>query len=695
MLAEFFIDRPIFAWVLSLAIVLIGAVSALFLPIDLYPPITPPTIQVAANYPGANAINVAHTIAAPIEEQVNGVENMLFMTSHSTNDGSYVLTVTFAIGTDPNADQVLVQNRLALALPQLPQQVQLQGVSVKKASPNILLAVNLISPDQRYDPLYMSNFATIHIRDELRRIQGITEVMIFGQRDYSMRIWLDPEKLTARNLTVTDVVAAIRAQNVQVAAGQIGEQPVPKGQQEQLTISALGRLERVEQFGDIIIKAGQNGPSSAVVRLRDVADVQWGAEDYTVSNHLDGRPAVGLGVFQLPGSNALQVAAAVKQEMESLKASFPPGLDYRIVYDTTPFIRQSLTEVVQTLGIAVILVALVVLFFLQDWKAMILPMIDVPVSLVGTFAVMAVLGFSLNNLTLFGLVLVIGIVVDDAIVVLENIERLIATGLDARTATIQAMREITGPIVAITLVLCSVFLPSTLVPGLTGQFYRQFAVTIAVAMVISAVNAMTLTPSRAVSIFRTEHQEEGGAPQREALPWWFFGILGGLFSMGLAQAYLGGPLERVAAAHGLEASWLFYLRQFATFMPGALVGCLVGWFVIGPVNAGLSWIFLLFNWLFGGITSFYGWTVGRLLRLSVVVLVVYGGLSTLDRLDTVPSADRIHPDSGSRVPVAQRATARLRLRFSGPKMYWVRSKRSLTKSPAWHTRSAYPDSHSC
>ncbi len=658
MLAEFFIDRPIFAWVLSLAIILIGSVAAWFLPIDLYPPITPPTIQVIATYPGANAMTVANTIAAPIEEQVNGVENMLYMSSQSTNDGSYVLAVTFAIGTDPNSDQVLVQNRVALALPQLPAQVQLQGVSVKKTSPNILLAVNLISPDNRYDTLYLSNYATIHVRDKLLRISGITDVMIFGERDYSMRLWLDPDKLSARNLTVTDVADAIRGQNVQVAAGQVGQEPVPKGQQFQLPMNALGRLESVRQFGDIILKTGQGTPATPVVRLRDVGYAEWGAESYDVSNRLDGRPAVGLGVFQLPGSNALQVAQAVKDKMETLKASFPPGLDYRIIYDTTPFIRQSVAEVFRTLLIAVVLVALVVLFFLQDWKAMILPMIDVPVSLVGTFAVMSVLGFSLNNLTLFGLVLVIGIVVDDAIVVLENIERLIATGLDARTATLQAMREITGPIVAITLVLCSVFLPATFIPGLTGQFYRQFAVTIAVAMVISAVNAMTLTPSRAVSIFRTEEHGQLHTPKREALPWWFFAVLGGLLAMWLGQKYFAALLD--AAAMRVEAPWRPYLRYAVAIVPGALAGGVIGLLIIRPVNVVLGGIFAAFNRLFNAITRGYGWLIGKLLRLSLIVLVVYAGLLYLTGR-VVSRTHRFHPHPRPGIPSAERPVARLRL----------------------------------
>jgi multidrug efflux pump len=653
MFARFFIDRPIFAWVLSLVILLVGGVAVFFLPIELYPNITPPTIQVTAIYPGASAQVVADTIAAPIEQQVNGVENMLYMSSQSTNDGNYVLTVTFEIGTDVNIAQVLVQNRVTLALPQLPAQVQLEGVSTKKKSPDILFAISLISPDGRYDNLYMSNFATIQLKDELLRIKGVGDILTLGQRDYSMRVWLEPDKLTTRSLTATDVVNAIQNQNVQVAAGAVGQEPVPKGQQFQYPMTALGRLETIKQFGDIILKTGQSstggtpaaassiptnsagrtanvsdsqsitsnvdsGPSTPVVRVKDVGWIELGAQTYDQTNKLDGQPSAGLGIFLLPGSNSLDVAEACKCKMKELENRFPPGLEYKIVYDTTPFIQQSVDEVFRTLLIAIVLVALVVLFFLQDWKAMILPMIDVPVSLVGTFAVMALLGFSLNNLTLFGLVLAIGIVVDDAIVVLENIERLMATGLNARDATIKAMEEITGPIVAITLVLSAVFLPSAFVPGLTGQFYRQFAVTIAVAMMISAVNAMTLTPSRAVGIFRTEEAGQGKEVKKEALPWWIFGALW------LAPRFLPDFLGLADASE--VSKWRYYAVKAATFVPGALVGGVIGWFVIGPVNSALAWVFRAFNRFFDRVTALYGWTVSKMIRLSAIVLLVYGGL---------------------------------------------------------------------
>jgi multidrug efflux pump len=679
MFARFFIDRPIFAWVVSIVILLGGAVAYLSLPTELYPNITPPTVQVTASYPGANAEVVSNTVAAPIEQQVNGVERMLYMSSQSTNDGNYTLTVTFEIGTDVNIAQVLVQNRVALAQPQLPPQVQLEGVNTKKSSPSVLLVINLLSPDRRYDSVYMSNFATIQLKDELLRINGVGDIIMLGQRDYSMRLWLDPYKLATRGLTASDVISAIQNQNVQVAAGAVGQQPVPAGQPFQLTMSAEGRLDTEKQFGAIILKTGApggsgsdsasspggpsqggpspsgpspGGPSSPVVYVRDVARVELGAQTYDITNTADGQPSTSMAVFLLPGANALEVADAIKQRMKELKSRFPPGLDYGFYYDTTPFIQRSIEEVVNTLVIAVLLVGGVVLFFLQDWKAMILPMIDVPVSLVGTFAVMAALGFSLNNLTLFGLVLAIGIVVDDAIMVLENIERLIATGLDARTATIKAMDELTGPIVAITLVLCAVFIPSCFVPGLTGQFYRQFALTIAASVIISAVNAMTLTPSRAVSIFKSEEVAADGRtdlesvprsqpaprsePKKEALPWWIFGIVGGLLT-----AWLAGRTELIPFyAPAEEASplqkWLYW---GATFSTGLLVGLVAGWFLIGPVNALLGGFFRGFNRVFDGVTAAYGWTVGKLLRLSVIVLVVYAGLLGLTgwRVATAPT----------------------------------------------------------
>src|SRR5437667_2107356 len=542
MLARFFIDRPVLAWVISVVIILLGAIAAGFLPVAEYPEITPPTVRVTANYPGANAQVVADTVAAPTEQQVVGVEGMLYMSSNSNNDGSYTLDVTFELGTNVNMAQVLVQNRVAIAEPTLPDVTRAIGVTVKKRSPDILLVINLTSDDNPetgrpyYDQLYMSNYATIQLKDALARLEGVGDVTIIGQQDYSMRVWLDPDKLQSRNLTAGDVIRVLREQNVQVAAGQIGQPPVPTGQAFQYTLSTLGRLVEAEQFADIILKTGTDGE---VTYLKDVSRTELGARSQDQLLTLDGKPSVGLAIFQLPGSNALDTADRIKSKMRELEKRFPQGLKYTIAYDTTPFIRESVDEVFHTLRDAVILVAFVVLLFLQDWKALLLPVIDVGVSLIGTFAVMKLLGFSLNNLTLFGLVLAIGIVVDDSIVVLENIERWLDKGLPVREATINAMNEITGPILAITLVLSSVLLPSAFLGGITGQFFRQFALTIAVSMIISAVNAMTMTPARAASIFAGRKPGQHGEEGKEALPWWFFGLLGGLASVWLLAPILG------------------------------------------------------------------------------------------------------------------------------------------------------------
>ena len=669
MISKFFIDRPIFATVLSIVFVLAGGVAVFTLPMAQYPDVTPPTVLVTARYPGANSETVRDTVAAPIEAQVSGVEGMMYMSSQSTNDGAYNLIVTFKLGMDSDMAQVLVQNRVSLALPVIPTLVQSEGISVKKMSPNTMMMVNLVSPDNRYDAIFLSNYATIYLKDELGRLPGVAGITYLGQRDYSLRAWLDPDKLAALGLSAMDVVQAISQQNLQVAAGQIGQQPAPKGQQFQLTINTLGRLTDPEQFANIILKAGSgvnplvqstpgssnlnaaansqgvgqggstapNGPvpqTTGIVRLRDVARVVLGSQQYEQSCTLDGRPSVALSIYQLPGSNALDTAGQVYAKMRELKARFPDGLDYKIVYDTTPFIRESVNEVYLTLRDAVILVAIVVLVFLQDWKAMILPMIDVPVSLIGTFAVMAAMGFTLNNLTLFGLVLAIGIVVDDAIVVLENIERLIATGLDARTATVKAMEEITGPVLAITLVLTAVFLPCCFLGGVTGQFFRQFAVTIAVSTIISAVNALTMTPSRAVVIFRTEEGAAGHMPKKEALPWWIFGLLGGFATIWLAETFLAGHWGFPAAADGDAGAepvprWLSWTATAVYFIPGAIAGGMLGWIIIRPVNAVLGWLFRAFNRLFNRMTAIYGRTVGHVLKLSMVVLLAYGGLLVL------------------------------------------------------------------
>jgi multidrug efflux pump subunit AcrB len=523
--------------------------------------------------------------------------------------------------------------------------------------------VNLISPDGRYDSNYLSNYATIYIKDELGRLDGVAGITYLGQRDYSLRAWLDPQKLAALNLSAMDVVSAISQQNIQVASGQIGQQPVPPGQQLQLTINTLGRLTEPEQFADIILKAGtaysptQSAPIDSssgtapnpqvsvtsttgpppqavgIVRLKDVARVERGSRQYDQSCTLDGRPSVAVSVYQLPGTNALETASRVYAKMKELKTRFPEGLDYRVVYDTTPFIQESVYEVFKTLFDAVILVGIVVLVFLQDWKAMILPMIDVPVSLIGTFAIMAAMGFSLNNLTLFGLVLAIGIVVDDAIVVLENIERLIATGLDARTATIKAMEEITGPVLAITLVLSAVFVPCCFLGGISGQFFRQFAVTIAVSTIISAINALTMTPSRAVLIFKTEEGAKGHELLREALPWWIFAVVGGALTAWKGPGYFGASQARLGA-EGIPIP-VEYLNWIIWSIPGLLAGGLIGWLVVRPVNTILGWLFRGFNRIFDRLTDLYGRLVGQILRLSTVVLLAYGGLLVLTYIQFV------------------------------------------------------------
>ena len=518
MLSNFFIDRPIFATVLSIVIVIMGAVTFFSLPIAQYPEVAPPVVQVSAIYPGANAKTVAETVATPIEQEINGVERMLYMSSRCTNDGQMYLDVTFEVGTNLDMAQVLVQNRVSIAEAKLPEEVKRQGVTTKKKSPSILLCVNLISekkPDGSfyYDQLYLSNYASLSVKDDLARLKGVGDVAFLGPRDYSMRIWLDPNKLADRGMTVGEVVNAIREQNVQVAAGRIGQPPVPEGTNLpfQLTINTQGRIESAEKFGKIIVKTGDNGQN---VYLKDVVrtpstprrpereGVELGAKNYDVNSYLDGQPAVTLAVFQLPGSNALTTADAVKAKMRELKEKFPRGVDYAIHYDTTVFVNESIHEVYKTLIEAFVLVFIVVLVFLQDWRATIIPMIAVPVSLIGTFAVMAMLGFSLNNLSLFGLVLAIGIVVDDAIVVVENMERYLALGHSSREAARLAMAEVSGPVIAIALVLCAVFVPTALMAGISGEFFRQFALTIAASTIISAFNSLTLSPALGAILFK-------------------------------------------------------------------------------------------------------------------------------------------------------------------------------------------------
>jgi multidrug efflux pump len=490
--SRFFIDRPIFATVLSIVIFLAGTIAMFALPISEYPEVVPPSIVVRAVYPGANPRVLAEAVATPLEEQINGVENMLYMSSQATTDGVLTLTVTFKIGTDVDKAQVQVQNRVSQAEPRLPEEVRQLGVTTVKSSPDLTMVIHLVSPDARYDVVYLRNYAVLQVKDVLARVNGVGQVRVFGAGDYAMRVWLDPQKVASRGLSAGDVVRAIREQNVQVAAGVVGAPPMPVPVDYQLSVNARGRLLDEQEFGDIVIKAGANGE---LTRLKDVARIELAAGDYALRSLLNNQNAVALPIFQAPGSNALQLSSDVRATMEELKRNFPQGVDYRIVYDPTVFVRDSIREVVKTLFEAVLLVVITVVLFLQTWRASIIPLVAVPVSIVGTFAIMLGFGFSINTLSLFGLVLAIGIVVDDAIVVVENVERNIEAGLSPREASYKAMEEVSGPIIAIALVLCAVFVPIAFISGLTGQFYRQFALTIAFSTVISAFNSLTLSPA--------------------------------------------------------------------------------------------------------------------------------------------------------------------------------------------------------
>jgi len=501
-ISRFFIQRPIFASVISIVITLAGGVSLLSLPIALFPPVAPPIVQVTCLYPGANAAVVTDTIAAPIEQQVNGVDQLLYMQSQATNDGYYVLQLTFEVGADADLALVQTQNRVQLAMPLLPPVVQKQGVSVKKRSPDILMTVDLFSPDGRYDDVFMSNYATVHLRDELLRCPGVGDIVLLGQRDYSLRIWLDPEQLASRGLTSQDARDAIAVQNVQVLGGVSGQSPTADGQQLQLAVAATGLLSTPEEFGAIVLRADPTVPGTPLVRLRDVARIELGAASYDQTCRYNGRLVVGLAVFQLPDANALETSWAVQAKMAELATRFPAGLEYLVTYDTTPYITESIIEVVKTLRDAILLVGLVVLLFLQNWRATLIPLVAVPVAIVGTFAAMAVMGFSLNTLSLFGLVLAIGIVVDDAIVVVENVERWIGQGLTPYAAAERAMTEVTGPVIGVAAVLSAVFVPCAFIGGVTGLFFRQFALTIAVSTILSAVNSLTLSPALAAILLR-------------------------------------------------------------------------------------------------------------------------------------------------------------------------------------------------
>lgn len=500
--SDFFIKRPIFAGVLSIAIFIIGLLAMFKLPIAEYPEVVPPTIVVKATYPGANPKTIAETVASPLEQAINGVENSLYIFSQATGDGVLTTTVTFKLGTDPDEAQVQVQNRVAQALPKLPEEVRTLGVTTTKQSPDLTMVVHLFSPDDRYDDVYLRNYATLQVKDALARIPGAGDVELFGSGDYAMRIWLNPEKIAARNLTASDVVNAIREQNVQVAAGVVGQQPVHDPVNFEMAVNVKGRLISEEEFGQIVVKTGANGSKTL---LKDVARIELGAGSYSLRSLLNNKSAVAIPIFQSPGANALQLSHDVRAKMEELKKSFPEGVDYAVVYDPTVFVRHSIEAVLHTLAEAILLVVIVVIIFLQTWRAAIIPLAAVPVSLVGTFSVMLMLGFSINALSLFGLVLAIGIVVDDAIVVVENVERNIALGLSSMEAARRAMREVTGPIVATALVLCAVFVPTAFISGLTGQFYKQFALTIAISTVISAFNSLTLSPALCAVLLRNHH----------------------------------------------------------------------------------------------------------------------------------------------------------------------------------------------
>ena len=629
MFVRFFIDRPIAATVLSLVLVLVGGVGYGRLPVALYPDITPPTVEVSAVYPGGNARDVVDAVAAPIEQQVNGVEGMMYLSSTSGNDGGYALTVTFKPGTDLNIAQVLVQNRVDLADRVLPDIVRRRGVVVKKKSTSQLMIVNLISPDNSRTDLYLSNYATTRLRDELARVNGVGDIQYLGQRDYSMRVWLDPDKLTTRGLTPQDAVNAITQQNAQVAAGQIGQPPSPLGQTFQYTINTLGRLKDESQFQDIILKADADG---RVVRLRDVTaprpggeGVELGAVSYDQTCTLDGKPSVALAFYQLPGSNALRTAEAIRAKMQELRLKFPTGVDYQIAYDTTPFIQESVSEVFLTLGDAIVLVAIVMLVFLQSWRSSLIPLAAVPVAIVGAFAAMAAAGFSLNALTLFGLVLAVGIVVDDAIVVVEAVEHHIEEGKSPHDATVAAMNDVAGPVVAIGLVLAAVFVPCLFITGIVGSFYRQFAVTISVSTLISAFNSLTLSP--ALSALLLVHQDKTRTPRRRVEVMLLFAALG-WFAVRLFVT----PDQAARYAEGLVALLDRLPVDSKVTLPavGAAVGFLVGGLAQFVLAGPLGWAFRAFNRGFTALTGGYLWAVRVLLRVLPLALLGYlalGGLT--------------------------------------------------------------------
>jgi multidrug efflux pump len=569
--SKFFIDRPIFAGVLSVLIFVAGLLALRAMPISEYPEVVPPSVVVRAQYPGANPKVIAETVATPIEEQINGVEGMLYMSSQATTDGQMTLTVTFKLGTDPDKAQQLVQNRVSQAEPRLPEEVRRLGVTTVKSSPDLTMVVHLLSPNNRYDMTYLRNYAVLHVKDRLARIDGVGQVQLFGAGDYSMRVWLDPQKVAERGLSASDVVREIRAQNVQAAAGVVGASPSLPGLDLQLSINAQGRLQSEEEFADIVVKTGANGE---VTRLRDIARIELGASEYALRSLLDNKSAAAIPIFQAPGSNALAISDNVRKVMADLKKNMPEGVDYQIVYDPTQFVRASIEAVVHTLLEAVALVVLVVILFLQTWRASVIPLLAVPISIIGTFAVMYVFGFSINALSLFGLVLAIGIVVDDAIVVVENVERNIEEGLSPRDATYRAMQEVSGPIIAIALVLIAVFVPLAFISGLTGQFYKQFALTIAISTVISAINSLTLSPALSALLLKSPDAPKDVLTRAmdRSLGWLFRGFNRG-FGRGM-RAYSGGVkhvISRKALMMGVYLALVAVAFGLFKAVPGGFV----------------------------------------------------------------------------------------------------------------------------
>ena len=582
--SRFFIDRPIFAAVLSILIFVTGLISIPLLPISEYPDVVPPSVQVRAEYPGANPKVIADSVATPLEEAINGVENMMYMKSVAGSDGVLVTTVTFRPGTDPDQAQVQVQNRVAQAEARLPEDVRRLGITTQKMSPTLTLVVHMFSPNNTYDSLYLRNYATLKVKDELARLPGVGQIQIFGAGEYAMRVWLDPNKVAARGLTASDVVTAMQEQNVQVSAGQLGAEPLKKQSDFLLSINTQGRLESEQQFGDIILKTSEDG---SLVRLRDVARIEMGSGSYALRSQLNNKDAVGIGIFQAPGANAIDLSNAVRAKMDELATRFPNDVKWAAPYDPTVFVRDSIKAVVQTLLEAVILVVLVVILFLQTWRASIIPLLAVPVSVVGTFSVLYLLGFSLNTLSLFGLVLAIGIVVDDAIVVVENVERNIEMGLTPRAAAHQAMREVSGPIIAIALVLCAVFVPMAFLSGVTGQFYKQFATTIAISTVISAINSLTLSPALAAMLLKDHHAPKDRLTRIiDALFGWLFRPFNRFFQRSAHgyESLVGRTLRRRGAVFGVYILLLAGAGFMFHTVPGGFIPTQDKLYLIGGVK---------------------------------------------------------------------------------------------------------------